>query len=348
MRKRRLWLYFLAGGVLMVAATALVVWLEPTRIGWGLLTGEPFFRERPLSYWREVLRKHGREGYFPREITNKFWDTRSAFPVLRACARDPDPNVRWPAIALLSQGDLRSREVLDLLVESLGDEVAVVRLKAVAVLALWGPMAREAVPALAARLQDSELQVAHYADLAVWQIDPTAAPSACGWRPFTSEEFGISLMVPGEPERKNRPVLEGMGVGHGFQCWHQAGIYQAPTRYFFMVVDYKEGLFDGTTEEERFRAMKEATPLFFPTGTIVEDKEVSLGELRGRDYLLEVEGIGKVQNRLFWVGQKLYGVGAAYKPEFLNEPALAYFMDSFRVTPMPAKGNCQRSSGSPP
>src|SRR5262245_51296912 len=338
MRKLRLWLCLLA--VVVLVAAALVAFFEPTRTVWGLLAGEPFFRERSLSYWREVLREHGRNGNIPPSTANPFWDTHAAFPVLRACARDPDRNVRWPAVALFGRGGLRTTQVLDLLVNALEDEDVEVRLKAIGVLAGWGRMARGAVPALVARFQDPELQVAHVADLVLWHIDPEGAPAACGWRPFTSEEFGVSAMLPGEPEREDKTVLEGV-VAHTFQCWHGAGPYQAPTRYVVLVVEYQEGVLEGKTEEERFQAMRDSAPFLLPGGKILEEKKVSLGELGGRDYLVEVEGLGRFQNRVFWAGRKLYGVAAAYKPEFLNAPAAAYFLDSFRVEERPAKG-CER------
>src|SRR5262245_24210079 len=239
MRRLRLWLCLLA--VVVLVAAALVAFFEPTRTVWGWLAGEPFFRGRSLSYWRELLREHGRDGNIPPSTTNQFWDTHAAFPVLRACARDPDRNVRWPAIALFGRGDLRTRQALELLVKALEDEDVEVRLKAIGVLAGWGKMAREAVPALAARFHDPELQVAHFADLVVWQVDPEGAPAACGWRPFTSDKFGVSMILPGEPEQEEKPLPGGL-VAHTFQCWHGAGPYQAPTRYAVLVVEYPEGV----------------------------------------------------------------------------------------------------------
>jgi hypothetical protein len=188
-------------------------------------------------------------------------------------------------------------------------------------------MARSAVPALTARLADSELQIAHSADLALWQIDVPAAAS--GWQPFTSEEYRFSVLMPGPPIQEDKPVLGGVVVAHSFQGWHRAGPYQAPTRYIALVVNYPRGVLPAS-EEERFRAMKESAP-FFTTGKVVEEKDVSQVGLRGREYLVEVEGLGRLQNRVFWVGETLYGLIVAYKPEFVNAPAAAYFLDSFRL-----------------
>src|SRR5262249_61230211 len=110
-----------------------------------------------------------------------------AAPLLGGGARGPNGTRRWPAVALFGRGGLRTTQVLDLLVNALEDEDVEVRLKAIGVLAGWGKMARGAIPALVARFQDPELQVAHLADLGLWHIDPEAAPAAAGWHPFTSQ-----------------------------------------------------------------------------------------------------------------------------------------------------------------
>jgi hypothetical protein len=234
MRKRRLWLCLLV--VFLLGAAGLAAFLEPTRTVRGFLAGEAFYRGRPASYWREVLRKQGSSGSIPNATANQFWDGHAAFPVLRACAHDPDRDVRWPAIALLAKGNLRSQQVLEVLLEALDDMDTGVRLEAIRVLAGWGPMARPAIPALTARLQDQELQVAYYADLALWEIDTAAAVSACGWRSFTSPEYGFSVMLPvAQPEQEDRPVLGGLVVGHCFEEGHRAGPYEAPTRYSVLV-----------------------------------------------------------------------------------------------------------------
>src|SRR3954447_5065819 len=98
MRKRRIWFSLVA--VFLFGAAVLTALLEPTHTVRGLLAGEPFYRGRPASSWREVLREHGRNGSIPVATAGQFRDAHSALPVLRECARDPDRNVRWPAIAL--------------------------------------------------------------------------------------------------------------------------------------------------------------------------------------------------------------------------------------------------------
>jgi hypothetical protein len=273
MSKRRCCFWLLVA--LLVGAAVIGAILEPTGTVPALLAGEPFYRGRPTRYWREVLREEGRSGKISTTTASKFLGGHEAFPVLRECARDSDRNVRWTAITLLGNGGLRTQQLLDLLVEALDDGDVEVRLKSVGALARWGPMAKQAVPALTARLQDPELQVAHFADLVLWHIDPTAAVSACGWRPFTSSEYGFSVMLPGQPEQKDTPVLEGQVIAHSFQEWHRGGPYQAPVRYVILVAEYSEELVKQSTEEERFQAMKDCAPHFFNGGKVVEEKKVS-------------------------------------------------------------------------
>lgn len=328
MRKRRVWLGLtilsLLGGAILV-----VRW-EPTGILRGLLAGEPFYRDRPASIWREMLQEHGSSGHIPQATSIQFRDANGAFPVLRACAHDPDRNVRWPAIALVGMGNLRTQPARDLLVEALEDEDVEVRLQAILALARWGPAARPVLPALVARLQDVELQVAHQADLALWQIDPSAAPEACAWRPFACPEFGLSAMLPEEPEREDTPILDGRAVSHRWGCWHQTGPHKGPSRYSLLVVEYSDKAPLGATEEERFRAARESVPLF-TGGRLVEDRPVTIGDRPGREFLLDFGEKGQLRARQVWVGRTLHVAQVAYLPKFLNAEAAAHFLESFRV-----------------
>jgi hypothetical protein len=328
MKKRPVWLVL--GLVFFGVAAVLAALLEPTGTVRGLLAGEPFYRGRPLRYWRELLREHGRSGTVPTATSKQFLQAHEALPVLRECARDPDRDVRWPAIAVLAHGSLRTQQVLGMLIEALGDDDAEVRVKAVDALASWGPTARSAIPALTARLTDAEAQVAHQADLAIWRIDASAAADACGWHRFASPEFEFSVMLPAEPEREDRPALNGKATAHSFRGGHRAGPHDAPTCYTVLVLEWPDGLAQAPTEEERFRVMRESLPAF-TGGKLVEERKVSVGDLHGREYVLEFEGRGRLQTRQFWIGPRFYAVMVAYVPKFLNAPAAACFLDSFRL-----------------
>jgi len=328
MKKRTLWLCLVP---ILLVSLVVVALLEPNRIVRGFFAGEAFFRGRPTSYWREVLRKHGRAGNIPRETAVQFMDGPPAFPVLRACASDPDPLVRWPAIGLLGESGIRSQEALELLAEALHDEHIEVRLKALSTLARWGPKARPAVPALVERLKDPELQVAHLADLVLWEVDEAAAIKATGWRPFSSARHHFSVMVQAKPEQDEKPLPGGLpGVLRSFATWHMTGPEKSPTRYTVAVSDYPAEVIAGTTEEERVNSSRDAA-LFGLGGKLVSDKAISQHGLKGREQTIEVEGRGVCRNRVFWVGNTLYQVNSSYVPRYVNAKAADYFLDSFRL-----------------
>jgi hypothetical protein len=329
MRKGRFWLCL---GVVLAGAAALAALLEPTRVVRGYLAGEVFHRGRPTSYWREVLREHGRQGGIPPETARQFRDGYAAFPVLSACARDPDPHVRWPAIGLIGQSGARTEQALAALVEALGDESVEVRLKALEALGGWGRMARPAVPVIAGRLTDPEPQVAFVADLALWEVDEPAAVRGSGWRRFTSPEYRFSVMLPDEPERDSKPAVGGGPVVvHAFATWHRTGSESSPTRYTVAVSEYPAEVIEGASEDERLDASRD-WGLFGLGGKLVGERAVTQHGLKGREQVVEVEGKGVVRTRLFWAGRKLYQANVVSKPRFLNAKAADYFLDSFRLT----------------
>jgi hypothetical protein len=53
MSKRRLSCW----SIMLAILVAFVVWLEPTRVGWGWLRGEAFYEGRPTCWWRTELER---------------------------------------------------------------------------------------------------------------------------------------------------------------------------------------------------------------------------------------------------------------------------------------------------
>src|SRR5439155_24696041 len=109
-KKRRRWPVVVSALLLVLAALAAV--LEPSSTVRAYLAGEPFYRRKPLRHWRELLRGQGRQGAISRDAWGEFWDGEAALPVLLACARDPDRNVRWPAVALVGHHGKGKRQAL--------------------------------------------------------------------------------------------------------------------------------------------------------------------------------------------------------------------------------------------
>jgi hypothetical protein len=97
----------------------------------------------------------------------------------------------------------------------------------------WGPMARSAVPALAKLLKDPEEQLALFADIALWGIDRSAALREGGWKPFRSDDWKFTVMLPSEPEHTEQPFLFGFILMHSFMAMHKAGPFTSATSYRF-------------------------------------------------------------------------------------------------------------------
>lgn len=294
MKKRRLWIC--VGLLALVSTMVLAVLLEPTQIIRGYIAGDAFYRDRPTRYWREQLRADGRTGHLRQKIVGLFRETQEAFPVLRVCASDPDRNVRWPAIALLGHGNARSEAILSVLVVALDDEDMEVRLQAIGGLDQWRRMARSAVPALAKHLKDPELQVAYLADIALWNIDPSAAAKEGGWKPFRSKDWKFTVMLPDEPKDEVRPLPFGNpGVVHGFLTWHKIGSSTAPTCYAVAVTEYPRfhGGLGHVAHDEQFDRVRVVDDRVSYRGAPFAGGLCSLQQARGRRGVVAGPGDGR-------------------------------------------------------
>jgi hypothetical protein len=319
--------------LLLISAIAAAI-LEPTGTVRAFLVGESFYRSRPLRHWREILREQGEQGGITREAWGKFWDADTVLPVLLACARDPDRNVRWPAVALIAHHGRGKREAFTALAHALKDEDVAVRLKAVNGLGSWGPMAREGTPELTDALEDKELQVCHLADIALWHIDIPTALHSSGWKAYHSREWQFSAMFPGDPEPGQQESPVTAGPIRTFSAWHKTGREISPTRYVISVSEYDEEVLQGKEEKQLLEAST-AAAAFGVQGKIVRAGEVVQGGLKGREHTIDAGKPGIMRARLFWSGRRMYTVMVVYQTQFLNAKAADYFLDSFRLTEPP-------------
>jgi hypothetical protein len=324
MKNRWRWLGFVA--LLLVCALVLYVIFDPNRVVRGFLAGEAFYKGRPTSYWRDVLRAEGEAGHVSRKTNMELGMSADALPVLMECARDPDVHVRWPAVYLLGRSGIRSVPVLDALLEAISDDEPDVRFQAIMAIGAWGRMARPAIPALIARLKDKETQVAHYGELALWHIDSAAAVKACGWRPFTSTKWNFTAAFPAIPQEETKPF----SWGNQSTMIHTFLIMRNGTSYAVAVSEFPAKYLAGTSEEERVKASRDLA-VFGLGGKLLRDDPLNYQGLRGREVIIEVGGNKVFRNRLFWVGNRLYQVNVAYVSKFRNPWAVNYFLDSFRL-----------------
>ncbi|HZV04036.1 MAG TPA: HEAT repeat domain-containing protein [Gemmataceae bacterium] len=343
MKKRRLWVCI--GLLLLVIGGILTALLEPTQTVRGYFAGDAFYRGRPTRYWREQLRADGRDFYVSQKNVQLFRETQEAFPVLRACASDPNRYVRWRVIALLGQGNARSEDILSVLVGALDDGNVDVCLKAISALDQWGPMARSAVPALAKLLKDPEIQIAYAADTALWNIDPSAAVKECGWKPFRSNDWNFTVMLSNEPEHTEESLI--FYSVHMYVSVHKYGPHTGDSAYGIGVFEIPTEWLEGKSKEDFLAKARDSTVERFG-GKLIGGQPVEQNGRSGIEYRIEVERDGTpllVRARLFWVDNRLYQVYVSGVPKFLNARAADYFMDSFQVDKPERKGSVP--SGSP-
>ncbi|HTU16426.1 MAG TPA: HEAT repeat domain-containing protein [Gemmataceae bacterium] len=323
------WLWLCVGFVILVSGGIVAALLEPTQTVRGYFAGDAFYRGRPTRYWRKYLRADGGYGRVSSTNVSRFSDTHAAFAVLRECASDPHWKVRRSAIALLGAGEARSEEILSVLVGALDDEDEAVRLQAVKALDHWGPMARSAVPALANRLKnDSVLLVVHYADIALWDIDPSAAVGLCGWRRFRSDEGKFTVMLPSEPEH-SEPFIP-FADTHSFVALHKIGSHNGDVAYGIFVSEFPAEFLEGKNKEEIMAKERDSTLEKF-RGKLIGEQPIEQNGWKGLELRFDIEEEGlSVRRRLFWADNRLYQVWVTGVPQFLNIRAADYFIASFQ------------------
>ena len=201
MNKRRVCVWLIVA--LLLGLAVLLAWFEPNRICRGLLAGEPFYRDRPLSYWKRSCAGTGRRPR-PRRDRSPIPRRQLGLPCPSRIRQRPRP--QRPLARHLPGGIQRATNAAGPGPAGGGDRP---RRRGEAEggnrprpLGAGGAAGRTC-PRV--RLQDPEAQVAHYADLALWAVDQPAAVAASGYRTFSSSEFGFSVALPGEPEREDRP-----------------------------------------------------------------------------------------------------------------------------------------------
>jgi hypothetical protein len=292
-------------------------------VGRGLLRWEAFYRGRPSSYWREVLREDGKNGALRVQTVDTFGGRSAA--VLAECLQDPDPNVRWPAAYLLGHnGDFAPR-IVPPLRRALQDPNQEVRLQAIRGLGLQGPNALAAKDDLAQLYQDPDAQVQHFADVALWQVHVPTALRAGGWQEFRSPEWGFTVTFPEAPELKQRPLDSPQGplVAHSFEASH--GV----TRCLVCVTEYPEQFVHATTLEQRLAAADALVGVGLEA-KVVHDQPIEQSPHVGRELVIET-ALGMVRNRVFWVGRRQYTFIVVFDRRFLNGKAAEYFLDSVRI-----------------
>jgi hypothetical protein len=313
--------------LLLLGALIVASFFEPFQIVPGLLHGDAFFRLRPARYWREVLRKDGERGQVRGETRRVFLTgTSASVPVLRQCLHDPDRNVRWPAVLLVGRR-VSDRLVVPILCEALDDNDAEVRLQAIDGLLLSERKSPQATQKLVNVMKnDPEAQLRHWAEKALWRIDPQAAREARGWLRYVSNEWKFSADVPSQPKLVETVFQTPAGPvpAHAFQFW------MYPSCFGVIVNEYPKEFVESTPERQRNDELRKSMPVFFQGGKITSERQVEVQGHKGVETRIEVDNMGDVRQRHFWVGHRMYVVTLIFQREFVIPEAANYFLESFR------------------
>jgi len=187
---------------LVVGLGCLAVWLEPTRVLWGLLRGENFFEGRPTSYWSGVLAASEEAEFEDRylsqpgppdwleELTNKLglrnepnprWRKLEGQPAATPClldlTNDRNSFVRWLALQIFCRMPVDNNEKLPVLGRALQDADLDVRLEAAMWLVQLGSRDSELIPVLIEGLKH-ENPMARFVSMDQLAVLGSAAKSA--------------------------------------------------------------------------------------------------------------------------------------------------------------------------
>lgn len=139
--------HLILGLAVLVLVGVGAVFLDPTCVVWGYLKGEPFYHNRPVTYWHKTL-------------------------------KDQDPKVQEATFRTFKEGGAAGVPILVALLKektASGKDDPSVRLQAVTLLKELGPEARDAVPALVEALKDDDL---HVRTVAAATLEPLAPKEA--------------------------------------------------------------------------------------------------------------------------------------------------------------------------
>jgi hypothetical protein len=160
--------------LLLPLLALLAVWVDPTRVLYGRLRGEAFYRGRPTSYWKAEL-IDGQVSCAGPYADVPHWVQRAPSGWAELIGRTTGSTpLSWPDVTPLLQRDPAAAPVL---IDLLHDGDPGVRLFAAFVLENLGEQANVAAPALVSALEDPHEGVRRRAAFALKRIDPTPPPA---------------------------------------------------------------------------------------------------------------------------------------------------------------------------
>lgn len=328
--------------LLLIAVAAAAVWgalCEPTHTIRGVILREKFYRHRPASYWREVLRAEGKAG----EISPASYDTfdeLDAIPILRICATDVDADVRWPAIILIQRiGSIG--DVIGVLSHALNDPDQGIRLTAIRGLGYQHREALSELPKLVELTRDPDPLVNAQAHWAVWEIDQTTALNVEDWPEFRCDKWPFRVAFPGTPEVERKMIDTSLGP----VPTETYSVSFGSCHFAIAVTDYEPGVIDtrlldlaDQLANQHFAAIG---------GEIEQDEPITLDGHSGREKIVFIRQRGSVlRTRTFAIGSQLFNIILGHSPELFSPQAESYFLNSFHIDIAPEESTAPTDDGS--
>jgi hypothetical protein len=326
--------------LILLGAAGLAAALEPFGIVRGFLRGEVFYRGRPASYWKRLLKRstwHGQYVPGPSLAGPARYaftdDPAAALPVLREGLQHPDADIRSSSAEALGYCGAGAAVACPVLVEALHDPSPWVRTHVAGALASIGPAAAPWLPAVVEATKDADPRVAATAVDAVWRIDPKAALAIFGWRELAPAGLGFRVVMPTPVEQEDQ-VVEKFGVevhSRSFTASYNRAAYSVT------VGRYPPDFIPPAAEETSLEADLEQTKQL--GAQLMVWQRIVLPGHEGREHMFAIKGKGIVRSRLFWVGQRQYmAIVSASQKEDVESPQAVSFLTSFRLEDTPVKG----------
>jgi len=313
---------WIAGLALIVGVTMLVDRSGTVR---AIAFREPFFKGKPASYWKDVLRTEGELGKITEETTDLLGASQ-ALPVLKHCLKDDDPNVRWPATRLL-HGVFEWHKVEPILRDLLeNDPDPEVKYSALLVFAQMSRNSKDSTPQIAkVAKDDSDAILQTAAHSALWIINENAAFKAGDWQKFHSEEFGFSVMLPGQPVHRVETNANEFGEieTHIYESMLGAAHFTAS------VALLPDEIRQHYSEADRYDSMAGGYAELLGA-KILEDERVQIGEHTGHQVTMDA-GAFTQSNRMVIIGDRGYSVSLTLPNQWLGGGAVQFCLDSFTV-----------------
>jgi hypothetical protein len=312
---------------------------EPTGIVRGVIRKESFFRHRPTSYWREVLRADGQAGRLSPETLETFGEL-DAIPILRKCATDVDADVRWPATVLIQQiGSIE--DVIGVLSNALNDSDQDIRLTAIRGLGHQRREALSELPKLVELTKDPDPLVKTQAHWALWEIDQTTALNIVNWPEFQCEKWRFRAAFPGIPEVATKMIETSLGpvpsetysVSFG-SCYFAVAVTDyTPRKIDTRLQDLADHLAD-----QQFEAKG---------GEIEQDEPITLDGHLGREEIVYIRQRGSViRTRRFAIGSQLFNIVLGRSRKQFSPQAELYFLNSLHIDIQPEESIAPIDGGS--